>query len=81
MKRSVKDAHPEVQVGVPTDEVQCCPAAWQQTPDEELLRSQTPQAITTQQGVDGYREKAMRLASVEHIELGNMEVVSHGSCA
>ena len=31
-----------------------------------------PRAVTTQEAVDGYREKAMRIASVEQIELGNI---------
>ena len=31
-----------------------------------------PRAITTQEAVDGYREKAMRIESVEQIELGNI---------
>ena len=31
-----------------------------------------PRAVTTQEAVDGYREKAMRIESVEQIELGNI---------
>ena len=31
-----------------------------------------PVAVTTQEAVDGYREKAMRIASVEQVELGNI---------
>ena len=31
------------------------------------------EAVTTQEAVDGYREKAMRIESVEQIELGSME--------
>ena len=34
--------------------------------EEEKLRKSM-----SQQGVDGYREKAMRIASVEQVELGN----------
>ena len=33
-------------------------------------------AVTTQEAVDGYREKAMRIASVEQIELGNIMELS-----
>ena len=33
-------------------------------------------AVTTLEAVDGYREKAMRIASVEQIELGNIMELS-----
>ena len=32
--------------------------------------------ITTQEGVDGYRVTAMRIASVEHVELGSIMELS-----
>ena len=52
----------------------------QQTPGEELLWSQNV-AVATQEAVDRYCEKAMRIASVEQIELGNiMERTSLESC-
>ena len=35
-----------------------------------------PVAATTQEAVDGHREKAMRIASVEHIELDNITELS-----
>ena len=35
-------------------------------------------AVTTQEAVDGYCEKAMRIASVEHIELGSRVRCSSG---
>ena len=35
-----------------------------------------PRAVTTQEAVDGYREKAMRIESVEQIELGNIMELS-----
>ena len=38
-----------------------------------------PTAVTTQEAVDGYREKAIRIASVEQIELGNIMELSIGS--
>ena len=31
-----------------------------------------PRAVTTQEAVDGYQEKAMRIESVEQVELGNI---------
>ena len=34
--------------------------------------TQCPVAITTQEGIDEYREKAMRIASVEQVELGSV---------
>ena len=33
-------------------------------------------AITTQEGVDGYREKAMKIANVEQVGLGNIMELS-----
>ena len=35
-----------------------------------------PVAVTTQEAVDGHCEKAMRIASVEQIELGNIMELS-----
>ena len=35
-----------------------------------------PRAVTTQEAVDGYREKAMRIESVEQIELGSITELS-----
>ena len=45
----------------------------QQIPDEEQSE---PVAVTTQEAVDGYREKALRIASVEQVELGNITEMS-----
>ena len=36
----------------------------------------TPVAATTQEAVDGHREKAMRIASVEQIEFGDIMELS-----
>ena len=36
----------------------------------KIAEKSTPEAITTQEGVDGYREQAMRIAGVERFELG-----------
>ena len=35
-----------------------------------------PAAVTTQEAIDGSREKVMRIASVEQIELGNLMELS-----
>ena len=35
-----------------------------------------PRAVTTQEAVDGYREKTMKIESVEQIELGSIMVLS-----
>ena len=48
-------------------------------PDDEsrmqVVKSE-PVAVTTQEAVDGHCEKTMRIASVEHIELGNIMELS-----
>ena len=48
-------------------------------PDDEsrmqVVKSE-PVAVTTQEAVDGHCEKTMRIASVEHIELGNVMELS-----
>ena len=41
-----------------------------------IVGKSEPVAVTTQEAVDGYREKAMRIASVEH-----HGAVNHGSGA
>ena len=41
-----------------------------------IVAKSEPMAVTTQEAVDGYREKAMRIASIEHIELGNIMELS-----
>ena len=35
-----------------------------------------PVAVTTQEGIDGHRQKSMRIASVEQIKLGNVMELS-----
>ena len=47
-----------------------------QTQDEEFAMKSEPRAVTTQEAVDGYREKAMRTESVEQIELGRNKKLS-----
>ena len=44
-----------------------------------IIVKSEPTAVTTQEAVDGYREKAIRIASVEQIELGNIMELSIGS--
>ena len=46
----------------------------QRAPDGELKSE--PVAVTTQEAVDGHCEKAMKIASVEQIELGNIMELS-----
>ena len=41
-----------------------------------VVKSSDPVTVTTQEAVDGYCEKAMRIASVEQIELGNIMELS-----
>ena len=56
------------------------PAASSANTRRRIVVKSEPMAVTTQEAVDGYREKAMRIASVEQIELGNiMELSITGS--
>ena len=41
-----------------------------------IVGKSEPMAVTTQEAVEGYREKARRIASVEQIELGNIMELS-----
>ena len=41
-----------------------------------IVTKSEPMGVTTQEAVDGYREKATRIASVERIELGNIMELS-----
>ena len=41
-----------------------------------IVGKSEPVAITTQEAIDGYQEKARRIASVEQIELGNIMELS-----
>ena len=41
-----------------------------------IVGKSEPVAVTTQEAIDGYREKARRTASVEQIELGNIMELS-----
>ena len=47
-----------------------------------IAEHSTPAAITTQEGIDGYREQAMWIASVEQVEFGQHRgVVDRRSCS
>ena len=41
-----------------------------------LAEKSAPAAITTQERIDGYRGQAMKIASVEQVELGNIMELS-----
>ena len=62
-----------------TGEGTALPAAPSANTRRRIVVKSEPMAVTTQEAVDGYREKAMRIASVEQIELGNiMELLITG---
>ena len=80
VKRSATDEVTEAQNGIPmemvTDERVRLPSALAANTRRRIAEQSTPVAITVQEIVDGYREKAMRIASVEHVELGNIMELS-----
>ena len=47
-----------------------------QASERRIAVKSDPRAVTTQEAVDGFREKAMRIESVEQIELGNIMELS-----
>ena len=59
-----------------TGKAQHCLQHRQRTSGGRIAVKSEPVAATTQEAVDGYREKAMRIASVEQIELGNIMELS-----
>ena len=59
-----------------TGEGTALPAAPSANTRRRIVVKSEPMAVTTQEAVDGYREKAMRIASVEQIELGNIMELS-----
>ena len=64
------------------DESAVLHGAVEQNNRRRIAEHSTPAAITTQEGIDGYREKAVRNVSVEQVEFGQHHgVVDHGSCA
>ena len=62
-------------MGMRPDESAALPSALAANTRRILPEKSTPVAVTTQKGIDGHREKAMRIACVEHVELG-MSVVT-----
>ena len=59
-----------------TGEGAALPAAPSVNTRKRIVTKSEPVAVTTQEAVDGYREKAMRIASIEHVELGNLMELS-----
>ena len=54
-----------------TGEGEVSPAAVSTNIRRRIAMKSEPAAVTTQDAIDGSREKVMRIASVEQIELGN----------
>ena len=63
---------PETGIGEGT----ASPAAPSASIRRSIAVKSEPVAVTTQEAIDGRREKAMRIASVEQIELGNIMELS-----
>ena len=80
VKRSVADAEPEAKTGVPmemsSDESATLPSVMGTKSSRRIAPSRSTVGVTTQEGIDGYRENAMRIASVEQVELGNIMALS-----
>ena len=79
-KRTKSDADSRMQV-----ESTSMPTINESTESSETLDANTqrrivgksePVAVTTQEAIDGYREKTRRIANVEQIELGNIMELS-----
>ena len=67
---------------VGTGESTTFPGAPSANTRRRIVVKSEPAAVTTQEAVDGYREKAMRNAGVEQNRIGQHHgVVNHGSCA
>ena len=79
-KRSAADAELEGRMGVAmdmcSDESAALPSALAANTRRRVAVNTAPVAVTTQEGIDGYREKAMMIASVEQVELGNIMELS-----
>ena len=79
-KRPIPDGESRMQVEdmseTGTGEGTALPAAPSANTRRRIVVKSEPMAVTTQEAVDGYREKAMRIASVEQIELGNIMELS-----
>ena len=59
-----------------TGEGEVSPAAVSTNIRRRIAMKSEPAAVTTQEAIDGSREKVMRIASVEQIELGNLMELS-----
>ena len=79
-KRPIPDGESRMQVEdmseTRADEGTALPAAPSANTRRRIVVKSEPMAVTTQEAVDGYQEKAMRIASVEQIELGNIMELS-----
>ena len=79
-KRSIPDDEPGMQVDdtpeTGTGEGTASPAAPSANIRRIIAVKSEPVAVTTQEAVNGHCEKAMRIASVEQIELGNIMELS-----
>ena len=56
--------------------VRHCPSPSQKNTRRRIAEKSAPVAVTTQEGIDGYREKAMMMASVEQVEWGTIMELS-----
>ena len=59
-----------------TSEGKAVPETQSANTRRRIVGKSEPVAVTTQEAIDGYREKARRIASVEQIELGNIMELS-----
>ena len=59
-----------------TGEGTALPAAPSTNTRRRIIGKSEPMAVTTQEAIDGYREKARRIAVVEQIKLGNIMELS-----
>ena len=69
-KRAAADAVPEA------DESAALPSAFAANTRRRIAEKSAPVAVTTHEGIDGYLEKAMRMASVEQVEWGTIMELS-----
>ena len=80
--RSATDTVPEALIGVPMEiiltKVQYCPALWQRTPDEKLLRSQLQQQLPNKRELTVTVKKQ---CGSRALSASNWESCQHGSCA
>ena len=79
-KRSIPDDESRMQVeDTPKTDIAgdiVSPAAMSTSVRRRITKKSEPEAVTTQEAIDGCCEKAIRIASVEQIELGNLMELS-----